>query len=1045
MDDVYKSSPRFNLTLRPQHDGIEIVSNSIDNFWYRGLVSFIGRHPDYGNIRESRAFLVNTYLDALANNLSYDGLTDVLADVVPVAHPRINLNSSGAIGRPSFKVKIHLRLTEEEVEPRIVGRFLINNGEVYRCPKHLVDLLIAVCEIDQRTGNDSHSVKWRQLKSLGKIKALAAVQEHNIKIDRFLESEDVVFVSEFGLNNVDRGTSLTIYPAIDQVNHDDIANVWDKAGDVQSVIDIKKDLKRTRIVFSDTAYEAAKILHERAHIVSGSIRDHLIANPMAIWDGAPIEVLQCVFGERVAGITDELLMPEYGAEATSLDWLNGTVQAELEREDSRERRARPRLKVDPAMAEPTREAPSSGLKLQRPIGLKRSIELAPYQCDGVAWMQSVYVGKTYRGLLLADEMGLGKTLQVLTFACWMREYLKKADPGRKVSILVLAPKSLYQNWADEIAKFFERGCLGEVLILDNSNLPRYKKGKYEVMPGKYASALDLDKVRVDGVVIMNRDLLIQYQFSLGQVNWNLFVFDEAQFIKDPQTLGRQAAFAMQSDFRIAMTGTPVENRLLDLWSIVDFVHAKELLGTADEFINEFGDGRPKDEKALNRLKSRLMYNQSANGAVVLRRTKKSAGLALPPIHVKEHRCKLSAMQSAKVSEIKSRVSAGGMAYMEALSYMSIAYQHPMAFLDMSEILASKPEDLLMAADRMQVALEILHQIKNLNEKVIIFTRFKKIAEILAIVLTQYFGEKCFLFNGSLSKPARDEVIRKFKAADGFTCLIASPVVGGVGLNLTEANHVIHYGRWWNPALERQCDARVHRKGQMKDVYIHHIIAEISEDPGKSFDENLNSLHKSKSSMADGLFGNLDYQLNVEKELTNHVFGALVPGRPAVFEEARSFDCLSARLFQLMATELVASVIGGIAIHPPFVGDKGADGIVLKGADIFLVQAKHTSHISKAINVAGIRELLSASGTYTDYLQVTQARVKDLYLVTNGLLSSDGAISALEGDVKVIDRDQLKMMSDEYILKIIRAAERCRVASSVEEVLTFVHQKLNDIA
>jgi hypothetical protein len=303
---------------------------------------------------------------------------------------------------------------------------------------------------------------------------------------------------------------------------------------------------------------------------------------------------------------------------------------------------------------------------------------------------------------------------------------------------------------------------------------------------------------------------------------------------------------------------------------------------------------------------------------------------------------------------------------------------------------------------------------------------------VSIVLHEKLGVDGFLFNGSLSKRSRDKVIEDFKGTDGFSYLIASPMVGGVGLNLTEANHIIHYGRWWNPALERQCDARVHRKGQEKDVFIHHLIAK--DDVGLSFDEKLHKMHQEKAAIADGLFGNVGSDGKGEQEFANDLFVRPEINKVPKFEGMKGFDHLSPEKFQRFATELVASLLGGIAIHPPFVGDKGADGLVVKKNEVYLLQAKHTGQLRRAIAASGIRELLRAYGDYSDYLIGLVSQLKEIYLVTNGILSTEARLRAVESSVNVIDRDNLGRLSGDLIAMGIRSAQNCRIEQSFDAVL-----------
>lgn len=505
-----------------------------------------------------------------------------------------------------------------------------------------------------------------------------------------------------------------------------------------------------------------------------------------------------------------------------------------------------------------------------PGSLNPETPLKPHQEAGVQWLQNcvAHVPRR-RGALLADEMGLGKTLEVLAFAAWAMEhgvfegFNQAGGPFRPM--LVVAPLMLVENetWQSDMEKFFSGSTFGPVLSLTRDTIGPFRRAQgRETDLG--APLLDLDRIRSFKVVITNYDTLVNYQHSFAQAPdgrsiWSLVVTDEAQKFKTPSTRISHAIKALHPDFHIACTGTPVENRLLDLWNIVDAVQPA-LLGSASEFkrLYEAPVAKGNGAEHLHRLRAQLRYRQPK--AFLLRREKESVG-GFPN---KEHRticCEMTPMEVDRhIGLLKGLQSAGKGkgAHLTCLHQLISLYQHPRALeANFSDL---EVEEILAGSSKLRATIERLSEIEERGEKVIVFARHIVIQEMLARVITALFRTPVDVINGETSTGSggpfgggrnhRAAILKRFREKDGFGVLVLSPFVAGVGLTITEANHVIHFGRWWNPAVESQATDRVYRIGQKRTVVVHYpILTDPSGRLPSTLDERLQDLLERKRDLA----------------------------------------------------------------------------------------------------------------------------------------------------------------------------------------------------
>jgi superfamily II DNA or RNA helicase len=439
-------------------------------------------------------------------------------------------------------------------------------------------------------------------------------------------------------------------------------------------------------------------------------------------------------------------------------------------------------------------------------------ELKPYQLLGFHWI--AHLDQTGTGGLLADEMGLGKTVQVIAHMA------RLSEENRLSPCLIVAPKTILENWAREIIRFAP-SC-GNVVLVERSRV--------------VAEAL----AECD-IAIMSYDTLRRHQLEIAKVDWQLVVSDEAQYAKNPTAQRTSALKALKARHRLALTGTPVENGLIEFWCIMDFVRPG-LLSSWQEFRTEYE--RPLSE--VSSTDERLPLVTSLLDRLhphYLRRLKDTVLPELPQKQEVLLEAHLTSEQIELYQSIASRALSGGRgSALSALNQLLIACGHPQA-------LETSGEDFVYVhgeCPKLDRTLEELKKIKEKGEKAVIFTRFIAVQNILRGAIHQTLAVRPSIINGQLTSN-RQLVVDAFCKKAGFNVLILSHDVGGVGLNIVEANHVFHYTRPWNPAKENQATDRVHRIGQEKEVFIY--LPTVTHEEFTTVEEKLAELLKRKSSLA----------------------------------------------------------------------------------------------------------------------------------------------------------------------------------------------------
>lgn len=464
--------------------------------------------------------------------------------------------------------------------------------------------------------------------------------------------------------------------------------------------------------------------------------------------------------------------------------------------------------------------------------LQEGYNLKEHQEEGVAWLQHMYNSKA-SGCLMADDMGLGKTLQILYFI----DGHSRKHPNHK-PYLIVAPVSLLENWENEYNRFFKMPRL-RINRLTSKDVPRqFNRDVVNAMQGM-------------DIILTNYESLRIAQLNFCAVEFDVVALDEAQKIKTPGTLVTNAAKALKSNFKIAMTGTPVENSLLDLWCIMDFC-VPGLLGNAKAFAAQYQNPLKNEDTDIVALGNEV---HDKLGIYFMRRLKKDAAKDLPEKHELKQQIEMPSIQECTYRRVINSYISGQQPNM-LLTIMDIreVSEHP--YLYDSTLPNHECDELIETSARLQATIPFLDRIKSKNEKVIIFAERKETQKMLQKVCLERYGIVAKIINGdtpsivtrlSSGKQSRQSSIDHFQAVEGFNIIIMSPVAAGMGLNVTAANHVIHYSRHWNPAKESQATDRAYRIGQEKDVYVYYPMAVCKDF--KSFDETLDELLSRKTSLA----------------------------------------------------------------------------------------------------------------------------------------------------------------------------------------------------
>lgn len=484
-------------------------------------------------------------------------------------------------------------------------------------------------------------------------------------------------------------------------------------------------------------------------------------------------------------------------------------------------------------AEDKQLEPVDNYTLFRNTFLRQEFALKKHQEEGIAWFQHLYK-KNASGCLMADDMGLGKTLQVLYFIDWHSRVYEDHKP-----YLIVAPISLLENWENEYNRFFNAPRLN-ITRISSKDIPR-----------KFNRAT-VEKMQNLDIILTNYESLRNCQLNFCAVEFDIVALDEAQKIKAPGTLVTNAAKALKSKFKIAMTGTPVENTLLDLWCIMDFC-VPGYLGNAKTFAAKYQNPLKNSDVDIETLGDEI---HSRLGIYLMRRLKADAAKDLPnKIEQKKH-VNMPYVQEKIYCNIVNDYNANQEEnqILNTIQNLKSVSEHP--YLYDESLQYHETDELIETSARLQATIEFLDKIRLKGEKAIVFAERKHSQKMLQRICHERYGIITKIINGDTptasstranSKQSRQSAIDDFQSENGFNVIIMSPVAAGMGLNVTAANHVIHFSRHWNPAKENQATDRAYRIGQTKDVYVYYPMA-VSPN-FKAFDETLDELLNRKNTLA----------------------------------------------------------------------------------------------------------------------------------------------------------------------------------------------------
>lgn len=441
-------------------------------------------------------------------------------------------------------------------------------------------------------------------------------------------------------------------------------------------------------------------------------------------------------------------------------------------------------------------------------------KLRPYQERGYRWL--CHNHKLGLGSIVADDMGLGKTLQVIAFAL---ELKNRGVLGAKRPALVVVPASLVTNWQREITRFAP-DLNAEAFHGSDREVP----AAADIVLTTYALARGDERLR-------------------GRQRWSVLVLDEAQNIKNSGSATAKAIRGIKADYRIAMTGTPVENRLLEYWSIIDFV-MPGYLGSRTGFKSAFA-------VPIERYRNReaLEHFRTLTSPLILRRLKTDPSIIddLPEKIVSNRFPRLTPEQAALYSELVEHaeewiertdgdIERAG-AVFKLMTGLKQICCHPALYTKQH---SQGPH----TSGKARMLLELLEAIGERDEKALIFTQYAQMGELLQEILEEHLESPVLFLHGGTSRAKRDEMVDAFQNEPDYRTMVLSIKAGGVGLNLTAANHVIHYDLWWNPAVEHQATDRAFRIGQRKDVTVYRLIT------SGTFEEKINEMIESKEELAN---------------------------------------------------------------------------------------------------------------------------------------------------------------------------------------------------
>lgn len=650
-----------------------------------------------------------------------------------------------------------------------------------------------------------------------------------------------------------------------------------------------------------------------------------------------------------------------------------------------------------------------------PRSLKPEIELKDHQREGVRWLLNLWrlSPADCRGGLLADDMGLGKTIQLLTFMAAAIE----EDPG-VAPFLVVAPVSLLENWREEIGKFFKEGSLPLLTLygpdLAGKRVPKDAIDK-ELAAAGVGRLLRRDWLGGAKIVLTTYETLRDMEFSLAMTRWSAIVCDEAQKIKNPNALVTRSAKKQNARFRIACTGTPVENTLTDLWCLFDFAQPG-LLGALKDFGSKYRKPieveKDQDERSKAEGRARVEELRGLIAPQLLRRTKAEVAKDLPR-KIEATECRslpISDRQRAHYADaigvFRRKPKEGGSGiqnHLGLLQYLRRLCSDPKPPGSVSTDSTALGE-IVAHSPKMAWMLGKLEEIRGLGEKAIIFCEFRDLQRTLQRAISERLGLHPDIINGDTSAAAsnsanRQRRIRAFQERPGFGVIILSPLAVGFGVNIQAANHVVHFTRTWNPAKEDQATDRAYRIGQTRDVYVYYPV--VTANDFLTFDAKLDLLLEWKRDLSRDM-------LNGAGDVTPADFGDLgAPGGGSAFGDETitrwDLEDLDPDAFEAFCAILWSKLGYARTIRTPQSGDGGIDVVAISGKTGVLIQCKSSSVDGRELGWEAVKDVVAGSAAYRERYPGVRF---SLAAVTNRRFNGTARGQAGINGVELIDGDGL---------------------------------------
>ena len=908
---------------------------------------------------------------------------------LPQLNPyQLSIRTQGYIGAKDFKFVAEFPNVSK---PRIIGGLLHVGENIFRLDAEQFALINLI-----EQGNKNLS-REDSLLTIGEIQKHSA----GYKLEGYISEKKIIVPKKLDVDFQEIGEGVKVAPVLLE-GHDGILKPIDST-DFQGAFDKRKRILssyssrdgKTQYVFNATLLDGLKQIKSIGTLSKADAARYRL-QPKELFTG---EAFDFDYSDRVIGI-EEMEVSSYGNfNDSEIDWGEGRIVP------SPPKNLPPRTVLGLKIKENFEQIDyTKGLSPRQEKffanALRKGVKLFDYQIFGVWWMLKLWQDG-WRGVLIADDMGLGKTLQTLTFIGGLKKICAINQP-----ILIVAPTALLDNWQAEYKKFLREDIFGEVIPLHGDALRNFYTD--ELTPNGNRK-LSLKNLPTDSLALTTYETLRAYQFSFAEISWSVIVVDEAQKIKNPDAGITKALKAMKYDFAICLSGTPVENSWVDLWSIMDFVQPAHL--DAKEIFKA---------KYIDRLTGENIQELGAEfkkslEPLILRRMKEDYLSALPkkntylcPQEMPPYQSKIycSVLEKYRRSEFRTTF--------EFLAKLREVSLHPdLSTLSIEKFFELDTDEIIKRSARLIKTFELLNQIKARDEKVLIFVTSRNMQLILKRLLEEKFGLKMLpSINGAMNGIKRQRFIDEFKRTAGFNVLILSPEAAGVGFTITEANNVIHLSRTWNPAKENQATDRIYRIGQAKSVNVYLPLTCNKNLRVKTFDENLDALLNYKKALSVRvLFPTAETNADA-KTLADILKPKDYELLETAFWTIEDVDDVTGSVFEEIVSNLYNSMKDFSAIKTPDSNDFGADVVVKSEANNMglLIQCKHTIYPERAINNDGVQEICAAIAYYEKKYRSKFQPV----VITNAKNFTANAIElAKQNGVELITRRELQKMLCDY--------------------------------